>query len=152
MGLIPSIQSVGLMTDLAMAADRLGPGRLGRAYAWRDFLGQGGYLVNGSDCPVEPVNPFLGIYAAVTRQNLAGQPPGGFLPAHRLTRWEALASYTAWGARAAFQEGKLGVLAPGALADFAVLDRDPMGCPDEDIPKIKVLMTVVGGETVHGSL
>jgi predicted amidohydrolase YtcJ len=152
MGLIPSIQSVGLMTDLTMAADRLGPGRLKRAYAWRGVLDRGGYLVNGSDCPVEPVNPFLGIYAAVTRQNLAGQPPGGFLPAHRLTRFEALASYTVWGARAAFQEGRLGVLAPGAMADFAVLDRDLMACPDEEIPKIKVLLTVVGGKTAFGGL
>jgi predicted amidohydrolase YtcJ len=148
MGLIPSIQSAGLLTDLLMAEDRLGSERLKRAYAWRDILDRGGYLINGSDCPVESANPFLGLRAAVTRQNLAGWPPEGFLPAHRLSRWEALASYTIWAAQAAFQEGKIGVLRPGAWADFAVLDQDYFACPAEAIQDIQVLRTVVGGETV----
>jgi predicted amidohydrolase YtcJ len=152
MGLIPSIQSVGLMTDLLMAEDRLGPDGLARAYAWRDILDRGGYLINGSDCPVEPVNPFFGIYAAVTRRNLAGLPKEGFTPAHRLTIWEALASYTVWAARAAFQEGKLGVLKPGALADFVALDQDLFAIKAAAIPKTKAILTVVGGETAYSRL
>jgi predicted amidohydrolase YtcJ len=149
MGLIPSIQSVGLMTDLLMAEDRLGPERLKRAYAWRDIVDRGGYLINGSDCPVESPNPFWGIYAAVTRQNFLGQPAAGFGPEHRLTRYEALASYTVWAAKAAFQEGRLGALVPGAYADFVALDRDIFDCPAEEIPKTQVVQTVVGGETVY---
>jgi predicted amidohydrolase YtcJ len=152
MGLIPSIQSVGLMTDLLMAESRLGEERLKRAYAFRDFLDRGGYLINGSDCPVESANPFFGFYAAVSRRDLSGFPAEGFTPRHRLTRYEALASYTVWGAKAAFKEGRIGVLAPGALADFAVLSQDPIACPIESVPKINVLMTVVGGETAYGSL
>jgi predicted amidohydrolase YtcJ len=152
MGLIPSIQSVGLMTDWLMAADRLGPARIKKAYAWRDIIDRGGYVINGSDCPVETPNPFVGLYAAITRQDLKGEPEGGFEPEHRLTRWEALASYTLWAARAAFQEGRLGSLRSGALADFVVLDRDTLSCPVETIPGTRVLMTVVGGETVHQTL
>jgi predicted amidohydrolase YtcJ len=148
LGLIPSVQSAGLMTDLLMAEDRLGPVRLQRAYAWREFIDRGGYIINGSDCPVETANPFHGIYAAVTRQKLDGQPPEGFLPAHRLSRWEALAGYTSWGALAAFQEKNIGTLKAGAFCDLAVLDRDVMTCSEPDLSRIKVLKTVIGGETV----
>ncbi|MDR1395456.1 MAG: amidohydrolase [Deltaproteobacteria bacterium] len=151
MGLIPSIQSTGLMTDIHMAEDRLGPQRLKRAYAWRDIIDRGGYIINGSDCPVEPVNPFWGMDAAVTRQDLQGRPPGGFMPSQALSRWEALASYTLWGARAAFQEDNIGVLKPGLLADLAIVDRDIMECPDRDLPGTQVLETVIGGETVYES-
>jgi predicted amidohydrolase YtcJ len=149
MGLIPSIQSVGLMTDIAMAESRLGSKRLKRAYAWRDILDRGGYIINGSDCPVESPNPFEGIYAAVTRRDLQGWPIEGFLPEQRLTRWEALASYTVWGAKAAFKSGRLGQLIPGALADFVVIDRDIMDCSVREIAKIKALKTIVAGETVY---
>jgi predicted amidohydrolase YtcJ len=151
MGLIPSIQSVGLMTDWLMAEERLGPDRLRRAYAWRDFLDRGAYIINGSDCPVETANPFVGLYAAICRLDTRGQPEGGFCPQHKLSRWEALASYTLWGARAAFQEGQIGSLRPGALADFVVLDRDILSCPLELILGTRALLTVVGGETVQRS-
>jgi predicted amidohydrolase YtcJ len=147
MGLIPSIQSVGLMTDLHMAQIRLGPERIKRAYAWRDIIDRGGYIINGSDSPIESVNPFMGIYAAVTRKDLKGFPKDGFHPEHALSRLEAISSYTLWSARAAFEEHNLGTLSVGKLADFAVLDRDILTCPERAIATTKVLATVVGGET-----
>ncbi|MDR2368711.1 MAG: amidohydrolase [Deltaproteobacteria bacterium] len=146
MGLIPSIQSVGLMTDLHMATARLGPDRLRRAYAWRDIVDRGGYVINGSDCPVESANPFLGIYAAVTRKDLKGRPQGGFGPEQGLSRMEALSSYTVWPARASFVSDKLGSLSPGKLCDFAVLDRDILTCPERAIAGTRVMATIIDGE------
>jgi predicted amidohydrolase YtcJ len=150
MGLIPSIQSVGLMTDLHMAKDRLGSERLGRAYVWRDVIDRGGHVINGSDSPVESINPFMGIYAAVARKDLKGFPKEGFGPEHALSRLEALSSYTVWSARAAFAEGSLGSLAVGKMADFAILDRDILTCPERAIAGTRVIGTVVGGEMVKG--
>ena len=150
LGIIPSLQTVGLMNDLSMAGERLGPEAIRRAYAWRNFLQGGGIVVNGSDGPVESVNPFEGLYAAVSRRNLAGFPDGGWYPEHKLTRREALASYTTWAAYSEFNEHRKGSLAPGKLADLAVLDRDPLTCPEDDIKDIKVAFTVLGGEIVYG--
>ncbi len=148
MGLIFSIQTVGIMTDLDMAEERLGS-RVARSYTWREILRGGGVIVNGSDGPVETVNPFQGIYAAVTRQNLAGHPQGGWRPQDRLTRLEALQSYTLRPAYAEFNESRKGSLAAGKLADFALLDRDPLSCPEEELKDIRVLMTFSGGDLVH---
>ncbi|MDR3037694.1 MAG: amidohydrolase [Candidatus Adiutrix sp.] len=92
LGLVPSLQAAGLMTDMAMAGERLGPAALARAYAWREILDGGGVVTGGSDAPIESVNPFWGMYAAVTRRNLAGRPAGGWRPEHRFTRLEALKS------------------------------------------------------------
>ncbi len=148
LGLVPSIQAAGLMGDLAMAGDRLAPAALARSYAWREILDAGGVITGGSDAPVESVNPFWGLYAAVTRQDLAGRPAGGWRPEHRFTRLEALKSYTAWAAWAMFAEKRQGSLAPGKLADFTVLSADPLICPAEEIKDIRALRTVIGGETV----
>jgi predicted amidohydrolase YtcJ len=148
MGLVVSIQSVGLMTDISMAVERLGQERIKRAYAWREVIDRGGLLINGSDCPVESANPFLGIYAAVSRKDLKGQPKGGFFPAQALTRLEALSSYTVWAAMAAFQEKNLGSLEEGKFCDFTVIDRDLLTCPERAIASTRVLATVVGGEAV----
>jgi predicted amidohydrolase YtcJ len=148
MGLIPSIQSVGLMTDLHMARDRLGQERLRRSYAWRDIIDRGGFVVNGSDCPIESPNPFLGIYAAVTRKDLRGNPTGGFGAEQAMSRLEALSSYTVWPARAAFAEDTLGSLSVGKYCDFAVLDRDILTCPERAIAGTRVMTTVVGGEVL----
>ncbi len=151
LGLVFSLQTVGIMTDLDMAEERLGPERLGRSYKWREILDGGGRIVNGSDGPVESVNPFKGIYAAVTRQNLEGRPSGGWRPEDRLTRLEALKSYTIWAAHGEFTERRKGSLAAGKLADFAVLDRDPLTCPAEELPNTRALMTFSGGVKVHES-
>jgi len=150
LGLVPSIQAAGLMSDLAMAGERLGPAALARAYAWREILDAGGMITGGSDAPIESVNPFWGLYASVTRQDLAGRPAGGFRPEHRFTRLEALKSYTIWAARAMFAEKRQGSLAPGKLADFTVLSQDPLTCPAEEIKDIRALLTVIGGEVVSG--
>ncbi|UQZ88120.1 amidohydrolase [Deltaproteobacteria bacterium Smac51] len=149
LGLIFSIQTIGIMTDLDMAEDRLGPERIKRAYTWREILDGGGKIVNGSDGPVESVNPFQGMYAAVTRATLLGRPQGGWYPEHRLTRLEALKTYTTWSAYSEFNENRKGSLAAGKLADFAVLDRDPLTCPIEELPEARALMTFSGGEKVH---
>ncbi|KXS56888.1 MAG: hypothetical protein AMR96_00015 [Candidatus Adiutrix intracellularis] len=148
LGVIPSIQAAGLMTDLDLAEERLGPIALAQSYRWREILDRGGILVGGSDAPIESANPFVGIYAAVTRQNLKGRPPGGWRPADRLTRLEALKSYTIWAAWAIFAENYLGSLVPGHLADFIVLDRDPLTCPEVELKAVKVFKTVIGGEVV----
>ncbi|MCL2028879.1 MAG: amidohydrolase [Deltaproteobacteria bacterium] len=150
LGLVPSIQAAGLMNDLAMAGERLSPATLARAYAWREILDAGGVMAGGSDAPIESVNPFWGMYAAVTRQNLAGRPAGGFRPEHRFTRLEALKSYTIWAAWAMFAEKRQGSLAPGKLADFTVLSNDPLTCPVGELKDIQALLTVIGGEEVYG--
>jgi predicted amidohydrolase YtcJ len=149
MGLVPSIQSVGLMTDLMMAEDRLGRARLKRAYAWRQILDKGGILINGSDMPVESPNPFHGIYAAVSRRDLKGRPPEGFMPQEALTRMEALKSYTVWPAQSASQGHNIGSLAVGKLADLAVLDRNPLKCPERELADIKVTLTAVDGQPLY---
>ncbi len=149
LGLVISLQTVGLMEDMDMAEDRLGPERMKRAYLWRGIIDRGGLIVNGSDGPVESVNPFLGLYAAVTRQNLKGRPAGGWLPEQKAGRVEALNSYTVWSAWSEFNENRKGSLTEGRLADYAVLDRDPLSCPEEEIKETRVLMTVLGGEVVY---
>jgi predicted amidohydrolase YtcJ len=149
LGLIFSLQTVGIMTDLDMAEERLGPLRVERSYTWREILNGGGLIVNGSDGPVESVNPFHGIYAAVTRQNLSGAPKGGWRAQDALTRLEALKSYTTWAAYSEFNEARKGSLSAGKLADFAVLDRDVLTCPADEIKDTRVLATFSGGEKVY---
>jgi predicted amidohydrolase YtcJ len=151
LGLVPSIQSVGLMTDLHMAGLRLGEGRLGDAYAWRRLLDLGCVLINGSDAPIESPNPFLGIYAACARRDLQWRPEGGFQPGDALTAAEALASYTVWPAWAAFAEGELGRLSAGCRCDFAVLDRDPLSTPLRELHGTRALLTVIGGSPAWAS-
>jgi predicted amidohydrolase YtcJ len=146
---IASIQSTHATSDMRWAADRLGPARLAGAWLAQTFLRSGVAVANGSDFPVEEANPLLGFYAAVTRQDAAGHPPGGFLAKERLTRDQALGSWTLGGAYAAFEERDKGSLEPGKLADFVVLSRDIMTIPPAEILKTRVLMTFVGGEIVY---
>lgn len=148
LGLVPSLQTVGLMSDLNMARKRLNPETLKRAYAWRTILDRRGLIVNGSDGPVDSVNPFEGLYAAVTRQSLEGRPPGGWRPEQKISREEALKSYTVWAAWSEFREDRKGSLRAGKLADFLVLDRDVMTCPEAEIKDIRVLKTFIGGRQV----
>ncbi|MDR3154590.1 MAG: amidohydrolase [Deltaproteobacteria bacterium] len=145
LGLIPSIQSVGLMTDLHMALSRLGLRRLRDAYTWRRLLELSGLLINGSDAPIETPDPFQGIYAACARRDLDWRPEEGFRPEEGLTVIEALSSYTAWPAWAAFAEHDVGVLAEGRYADITVLDRDLRSVPVRELRGARALMTVIGG-------
>ncbi|MDR1482731.1 MAG: amidohydrolase family protein [Synergistaceae bacterium] len=152
LGVIPSIQGYFAPSDMVMAPDRLGPDRINMAYSWRDIIDAGAKIVNGSDAPVEFVNPYNGLFAAVARQNLAGEPEGGWRPGQKITREEALRSFTIWGAYGIFSEDSKGSLEAGKYADFVVIDRDYMTCPESDIKEITAIATVIGGELVYGSL
>ena len=148
-GVIASMQPVHQTSDRPMAEARLGPDRLAGAYAWRAIKDAGAPLAFGSDAPVEAPDPFAGLAAAVTRQDAAGWPAGGWQPQQRVTVEEALAAYTAGAAWAGFAEGRFGRLAAGERADFLVLDADPLEADPEDLRGIRVLETWIGGEKVY---
>ena len=148
-GIIPSMQAVHAASDLNMAEKRVGPKTIKTSYAWRDVVKAGGMMVNGSDAPVEPVNPWHGVYVSVARTDLDGKPEGGWYPEQKLTREEAVRSFTVWPAYGQFEEKIKGSLEKGKLADFVVIDRNIMTCPEKDIKDTKVLMTVIGGEVVY---
>ena len=146
---IASIQSTHATSDMRWAADRLGPDRLNGAWASKRFLAAGARIANGSDTPVENPNPLWGFYAAVTRQDHQGNPRGGFMPDQKLSREEALRSWTIDGAYAGFEEKQKGSLEPGKLADFIMLSRDIMKVNDLDLLNTRVTMTVIGGKPVY---
>ena len=150
LGVVASMQATHATSDAPWAERRLGAERVKWSYAWRQFLDAGVRFADGSDFPVESVNPMLGLYAAITRRDLAGElPAGGWRPRERLTPGEALESFSLWGAWLAFRERDLGSLEIGKQADFIVVDHDPvLGAPAE-IPQTRVLRTVVAGETVY---
>jgi predicted amidohydrolase YtcJ len=149
LGVIPSMQSVHQTSDMYWAANRLGLGRLLGAYAWRSLLNTGVVVPNGSDFPVEAVNPLFSFHSAVSRQDADNWPTGGWMPEQRMTRYEALESMTMWPAYAAFQERIMGSITPGKLADFVILDRDIMTVPEQDILGTSVLATYIGGKAVY---
>ena len=148
LGVIANIQAVHATEDMVWAEERVGAQRLKGGYAWRDLLDSGAIVIGSSDYPVSPYNPWYGLHAAITRQDRNNQPPGGWYAHQAMTRDEALRSYTIWAAYAEFAEHLKGSLEPGKLADFIIIDRDYLTVAAEDICKIKVLKTVVGGETV----
>lgn len=147
LGVIASVQPCHLLTDMNWATERIGPERAKTSYPWKEFLDSGVRLAFGTDFPVEPLNPFRGIYAAVTRRNEAGTK--SYFPEQKLTIQEALAAYTTGSAYAQFAEKEKGTLAPGMLADFVVLDHDLTKVPALEILKTAVLRTVVDGKTVY---
>ncbi|PYQ50953.1 MAG: hypothetical protein DMF59_09355 [Acidobacteria bacterium] len=136
-------------SDMYWAEDRVGPERIKGAYAWRTVLNSGARLALGSDFPVEDVNPFFGIYAAVTRQDQKGWPPGGWYPEQKLTLAEAIRGFTSDAAYAAFEENSRGTIEPGKLADFTIVEGDLYSMPQSELFKAKVRYTVVGGEIVY---
>ncbi len=149
LGIIPTMQTIHATSDRQMAERRLSSETIAEAYAWRRWLDQGGIFANGSDAPMEVLNPFLGFHAAVTRQDCSGAPPGGWYPDQKLSRKEALQSYTIWAAYAEFTEHRKGSLERGKLADFTVLDKDIMTCPAAELKDTRALMTILGGEIVY---
>ena len=149
LGVIPSMQASHQTSDMYWAGNRLGEGRLRGAYAWRSLIESGVVIPNGSDFPVEHVNPLISFKAAVSRQDARGWPEGGWYPEQRMTRDEALKSMSLWAAYAAFQEDELGSLTAGKRADFVVLDQDIMRVPDAMLPDTRVLSTWVGGRSVY---
>jgi hypothetical protein len=129
------------------AEARLGPTRIKGAYAWRTILAGGAHVVGGSDFPIEDVPPLEGVYAAVTRQDAAGQPDGGWYPEERLTLEQAIRLYTVEPAWASFQEAHRGRIVLGAVADFTAVDRELS--PDRSLLDARVLWTIVGGKVVY---
>ena len=150
LGVIASIQTTHCTSDMPWAPQRLGEPRVAEeAYPWRKLVAAGAMLAHGSDFPVERPDPLLGFYAAITRQDTNGQPPGGWAPDQRLTRAEALHGMTLGAAYAAHAERDLGSIEPGKLADFVVLSRDIMQVDPRDVLSTTVVRTVVGGRTVY---
>ncbi|MBI5510771.1 MAG: amidohydrolase [Deltaproteobacteria bacterium] len=142
--IIASMQPTHATSDMPWAEARLGAERLRGAYAWRQLADRGVTLAFGSDAPVEDVSPWLGLYAAVTRQDLKGEPKEGFMPGERLPIGAALVAYTG-GAAAAAMDSDLGRIAPGAKADLTVVDRDPRSVAATELATTRVLRTIVDG-------
>ena len=151
LGVVPSMQFIHCTSDMPWVEERLGAGRAAGAYAWRSLVAAGSRIPGGSDFPVESINPFLGIHAAVTRQDLAGEPRGGWRGDQRLTIEEAVGAFTRDAAYAVHAEDVAGSLAPGKLADFIILSDDIFSVNPGKIPLIRVLATVLGGEIVYRS-
>jgi predicted amidohydrolase YtcJ len=148
LGIVPSMQPTHATSDQNMAEQRVGPQRIQGAYAWRTFLKQGSRIACGSDFPIESPNPLQGIHAAVTRQDMAGTPAGGWHKEQAMTLAEAFRCFTLDAAWAAHQEHAIGTLEKGKWADFIITDRDLFKVPAQDIGQISVLETWVGGKQV----
>ncbi|MDM7925126.1 MAG: amidohydrolase [bacterium] len=149
LGIVASMQPAHCIYDLPWAESRLGPVRSEGAYAWKSVLDAGGRLAFGSDWPVVPLNPLIGIYAAVTRSDTAGLPGGGWTPRQRLTAEEAITAYTLGSAYAEFMEHELGSLEQGKLADLVVLNRNLLTVHPADILRARVVYTIVDGKIVY---
>jgi predicted amidohydrolase YtcJ len=148
-GVIASIQPTHATSDMVWVEARLGPSRIDGAYAWLRLKNAGARLAGGSDAPVESENPIEGLYAAVTRQDASGRPPGGWRVDQALSRAEAVALFTSDAAYAAFEEKWRGKIAAGAAGDLTVLSGDPLTVPAEKILAIRPVLTVVGGRVVY---
>lgn len=146
--IIASMQPTHQTSDRLMAEKRLDPARLKCSYAWQSMLRTGAKLAFGTDFPVESPNPFPGLSAAISRQDVEGQPPGGWYPEERLTFEQALSAYTRGAAYAGFAEDRIGALEPGKWADFVIVDRDPTKVNPQELAKTQVLETWVGGKKV----
>jgi predicted amidohydrolase YtcJ len=152
LNVIASMQPTHATSDMPWVPARIGRERMEEgAYVWRKLMVSGATIASGSDFPVELANPMLGFYAAITRQDVKGQPASGWMAGERMSREEALASFTSNAAFAAHAERLLGTLEPGKLADLVVLSRDIMRVPPQEILTTTVRMTVVGGEIVYSS-
>ena len=150
LGVIPAMQAIHMASDRPWAIDRLGKDRIVEgAYVWRKLLDSGAIVVNGTDAPVEPLNPLPSFYASVSRQTLQGEPEGGYEPDQKMTREEALRSYTIAPAYAAFEEAIKGSIEVGKLADFTVFSKDIMTIAEEELLKTKVDYTIVGGKVLY---
>ena len=153
LGVIASIQAIHMSSDRPWAIDRLGKQRIeSGAYIWRDLLNAGVHIANGTDVPVEPINPIANFYASVARKTLTGLPEGGFESDQKLSREEALKSMTLWNAYAAFEEAEVGSISVGKRADMTITDQNLMTIDEAGILATKPIMTIVGGEVVFSSM
>ena len=149
LGVIPSMQASHQTSDMYWIGKRLGPTRLYGAYAWQSLLQTGVVIPNGSDFPVEQVNPLISFHASIARQDARDWPAGGWFPEQKMSREDALRSMTIWAAYAGFQETSMGSITAGKLADFVILDTDIMRVPAEMVMRAKVVSTWVGGKAVY---
>jgi len=147
-GIVPSVQPTHATSDMYWAGERLGESRIAEAYAYKTLLQQAGRIALGTDFPVEEVNPFLTFYAAVTRKDLEGYPPGGFHPEEALSREETLRGMTIWAAYSNFEEAEKGSIEAGKWADFVILSNDLIQAPETTLPHIRAEAVYIGGEQV----
>jgi predicted amidohydrolase YtcJ len=143
------MQPYHVIDDGRWAEKRIGPERIKTTYAFRSLIDSEARLAFGSDWTVAPLDPLLGIYAAVTRRTLDGKHPRGWVPQEKITVEEALRAYTSGNAYGVFAENRRGKLAPGYLADIALIDQDLTRIPPEAIEGARVTATVVGGKLVY---
>ena len=146
---VASVQPIFAPTDWRVAEKKWGRETCARGYIWKTLLETGIPVMFGSDAPADRLSPILGLRAALTRQDLDNQPPGGWFPDQGLTLDQALAAYTRQAARVSGREHLLGSIAPGKLADLTVFDRDLFSIPPQDLDSVEVKMTIVGGEVVY---
>ena len=151
LNVVPSVQPTHATSDMYWAEERLGPDRIKYAYAYKDLLKLNGWIPNGSDFPIESINPIFGFYAAIARQDQNGWPEDGFQIENALSREGALRAMTIWAAKAQFQEAEIGSLEVGKRADLVLVDRDILEDNQADLFKTKVLLTMVNGEVVYES-
>jgi len=149
--IIPSVQSTHCTSDMYWADERLGKERIKTAYAYKELLIQNGWLVNGTDFPVEGISPLRTFYAAVARKDAEGWPEEGFQMENSLSREEALRSITIWPAKGSFEEDFKGSIEPGKVADFVILDEDIMKISVEKIPSVNIMATYVNGKLMYQS-
>lgn len=149
LGVIPAMQAVHMSSDRPWAIDRLGEKRIKEgAYMWQDLLQSGIPIVNGTDVPVEPLNPISSLYASISRKTLKGLPEGGYEPAQKMTREQALRSYTLDAAYGAFEEDIKGSITAGKLADFTIYSQDIMTVSESEFLQTEIEMTIFDGAVV----
>ncbi|MBC8320764.1 MAG: amidohydrolase [Bacteroidetes bacterium] len=148
--IIPSIQSTHCTSDMSWADERLGHERIKNAYASHDLLLQNGWVINGTDSPIEDICPLKTYYAAISRKDLNGWPDNGFQKENALNRQDALRSITIWPAKGSFDENIKGSIEVGKVADFVILDQDIMQIPELKIPKTVVIATYIDGNVLTG--
>lgn len=146
--IIPSIQSTHCTSDMYWADERLGEDRIKNAYIYKVLLDQNEWIPNGTDFPVEKIDPLLTFYASIARKDVEGYPENGFQKENALTREETLKSMTIWAAKAAFEENEKGSIELGKFADFIILENDIMEIDEDQIPYVNVLDTYIAGKTV----
>jgi len=149
--IIPSVQTSHATSDMYWAQDRLGPVRVKGAYAYKKLMEQNGWIPNGSDFPVERINPLFGFFAGFARMDQTGFPAGGWMMENALTREECLKAMTIWAAKSCFEEQERGSIEPGKMADFVILQEDIMKIDPLKVPKTRVLETWIAGEKVFTS-
>ena len=150
LNVIAAMQAIHLSSDRPWAIDRLGEKRIVEgAYMWQTILKSGAKVINGTDVPVEPINPLASFYASISRKTLNGEPDGGFEPTEKMTREQALKSYTLDAAYGEFEEDFKGSVEVGKAADFTIFSKDIMTIPEDEILSTEVIMTVLNGEIVY---